>query len=457
MGGDGIHPDLRIDVENSENVLLLAPDKKKQSMVPYNVTVSTFVSDSFNASYLAQPSDDRRSNSFTSGCAISSLILGAGMLGIPYAIRQGGWVALATNFIVAWICSYTAKLLVKSMYETSYHSGNKHRLRVDFPGIGEAAFKKPGRVFIEIMQTVEMFGGTIMYIILLGTTTKELFGCVLQLKFNAVTSIMCIFILPMLFIRRVSVLSTFSVVAGVCCVFAVLVEFVSAFSHYSMWKLSNVEAFNHKTFPVGFGIIVLSYAGHAALPSIEGSMKKPQHYNTVVDVSFLVAAIIKGVLGVCWVLLYGENTDQVATVNMKGLIFGRTANVFVIINTFLTLPLVMRVVSEICDEKLLRLFPQSNKMSGWLWMLFTRPLLLGFGLLISIFVPQFGLLMGLLGSISGTSLSFICPCLCYMKIHWKRLKIYEIVISCFIILFGIVAGALGMFFSSKELLKSFLK
>ena len=86
MGDDVIHSDLRIDVEASEN----APDKKKQPIVPSNVKVSTIISDSFNASHLAQPSDDRRAHSFTSGCAISSLILGAGMLGIPYAIRQGG-------------------------------------------------------------------------------------------------------------------------------------------------------------------------------------------------------------------------------------------------------------------------------------------------------------------------------------------------------------------------------
>jgi hypothetical protein len=149
-------------------------------------------------------------------------------------------------------------------------------------------------------------------------------------------------------------------------------------------------------------------------------MKTPGHYNAVVNISFFLAAVIKGAFGVCWVLSYGKDTDQVATVNIEDPTFGKTATVFVIINAFLTLPLVMRVVSELFDHKLLKYFPHMDEDSGynWLWLLITRPLLLGFGLLISLIVPQFGLVMGFLGNISGTFLSFICP--------WKNISHYFI-------------------------------
>ena len=459
MGKSEEYDDIPVYEGTNENMPLLTYHKLKRSLAPSSDKTLTFATASLTASTCAQPSNDRHVSSLIAGWSISSVIQGTGILGIPFAVQQGGWVGVAMIFIVAWICGHTAKLLIRSMYETSRYSGSKHRIRVNFPEIGNAAFGKPGRVFVEVIQTIEMFGVTIMCIILLGATTKDLLKGTLELSFDETAAVTSIFILPLLFVKRVSIISILSAVAGVSCVLAVITFLAFATYHHTEWRLSNIQTFNYQTFPIGFGVIVLSYCGHAAFPSIEGSMKRPHHYDAAVNTSFFLAAIVRGSFGVCWVLLYGATTDQVATVNMTEATFGTTATVLVMLNALLILPLVLRVVSELFDQKLLKFFPHMNEGSGynWLWLLITRPLLLGFGLLISVLVPQFGLVMGFVGNISGTFLSFIFPCVFYMKIHWRNVQTFEVIINCLITLFGGLVGTMGMIFSGKELIKSFLK
>ena len=47
-------------------------------------------------------------------------------------------------------------------------------MRRNFPEIGEDSFGWWGRTFIEIVQTVEMFGATVLFIVLLGETAQDL-------------------------------------------------------------------------------------------------------------------------------------------------------------------------------------------------------------------------------------------------------------------------------------------
>ena len=106
---------------------------------------------------------------------MSNLIQGTGILGVPYAVQQGGWAAVFMIFFVALLCCHTGKLLISCMYETSKKTGIRRRLRVNYPEVGEACLGHRGLVLISIIQNVEMFSGVIMYIILLGTAWQDLF------------------------------------------------------------------------------------------------------------------------------------------------------------------------------------------------------------------------------------------------------------------------------------------
>ena len=229
-------------------------------------------------------------------------------------------------------------------------------------------------------------------------------------------------------------------------------------TEYRDMTLSNIPPFDIQKFPIGFGIIVFSYCAHAVFPGVEGSMREPKQFPMMMNSAFALAAVVKVLLGLLAVLRFGADTEQVITVNMSiSPIFNIVATVLVVTNVFLAFPICMFVVLETWDTKVLPFFPHLSKESGyhWFWILITRVMLLTFALFLAVIVPHFALLMGLVGSFTGTCLSFVFPCVFHLTLKWRKTPWYSIVVKIGVIVFGLVCGASGLFFSGRELGRAF--
>lgn len=71
-------------------------------------------------------------------------------------------------------------------------------------------------------------------------------------------------------------------------------------------------------------------------------------------------------------------------------------------------------------------------------------------------LPRFALLMGLIGSFTGTALSFIWPCYFHLRIKWDTLEWRAVLIDTLSIGLGLVCGFVGIIFSSVNLIESFM-
>lgn len=432
------------------------PNKKRLRATSF----SNFRSASLSVSMLAKPSDDRKANAALAGWNVSNLIQGTGILGVPYAVSQGGWAAVASIFIVALMCCHTGKLLVECMYETSKKTGVRRRLRVNYPEVGEACLGHRGYVMVSVIQSIEMFSAVIMYIIILGTAWADLLNMYPELGLKEWAAINCCVTLPSLFITRMSIVSWLSMFSVFSLMSAILVLIAFTLTEIPLWSIANIPEFNAQTFPIGFGIIVFSYCAHAVFPSIEGSMTKPQQFNPMMNCSFLLAAIVKACLGTFMVVRFGHYTAEVATVNLsENIIFSRLSTALVISNVILAIPLAMFVVSVTIDDSLNRYFPQLNRESKyhWVWLVITRPLSITLALFIGIMVPFFGILMGVIGSFTGTCLCFIFPCVFHLKLRWHTMSRWDFFLDILIIVFGLIAGLSGLVFSMKALVMAFMK
>ena len=422
-------------------------------------TFREFRAASLSVSMLAKPSDDRKAPTFLAGWNVSNLIQGTGILGIPYAVQQGGWAAVAMMFVVAVLCCHTGKLLIECMYETSKKTGVRRRLRINYPEVAEAVMGKKGYYVLATIQTIEMFGGVIMYIVLLATVWEDLLGEITHLNARQFAAINCCIALPSLIITKMSIISWLSMLSVFSLLSSLITLVVFCFFNVSSWTLNNIPEFNLQTFPVGFGIIVFSYCAHAVFPGIEGSMKKPQQFGTMMNSSFLLAALVKAALGTFMVLTFGIATKEVATTNMANYpIFSKVATCLVICNVLLAVPLGMFIVSSTLDEAMLQYFPRVNKDSKfhWVWLLISRTVVLGLALALAIIVPHFGLLMGVIGSFTGTCLCFLFPCYFHMKLRWESLSKFQVTVDIFIMIFGLIAGGLGLTFSTKALIMTYI-
>lgn len=446
-----------------EGSRLLTPDVHHRSVSSYlgggfNESIKRLRSHTMTVSLLEKPSHDRRASAFMAGWNVSNLIQGTGILGVPYAVRMGGWAGVGAILVVAWVCCFTGKLLVDCLYEESKRTGQRKRVRTNYPEVGEAVFPGWGHKIVSVVQVCEMFGGIIMYIVLLATVFSDMLAAYTNLNIYH-WAVICTYVaFPGIFIKRVSIIAWISMISVFALMAGLSTLIIYCITEYDKMSLKNIPLFNAETFPIGFGIIVFSYCAHAVFPSVEGSMKEPKKFPTMMNLAFFLAAFIKCLLGLMAVLRFGDATEQVVTVNVKSsLAFNYLANALVITNVFLAFPICFFIVLETWDTNLLPLFPhlQRDSKYHWFWLLITRLLLATFGLFLSVVVPHFGLLMGFVGSFTGTCLSFVFPCLFHMKLKWNTLKWYSIALRCFVIVFGLVCGGFGLVFSARDLAKSF--
>ena len=424
----------------------------------FNRFRSMTVSAGLTASLIEKECHDRNASAMLAGWNVTNLIQGMGILGIPYAVKEGGLAAAACIFIVALFCDYTGILLVDCLYEVSPRSQRKKRIRMNYPDIGEAVWPGIGGRIVNVVQCIELYAAAVLYLVLLTTMFSQITARYVDMSLNKWALVCAAAVLPSVFIQKLSLIAWMSMLAVFSLMSAIATTIAYCVVHSEQWTTDNIPAFNPTEFPVGLGIVTFSYCAHAVFPGIEGSMKKPEQFRPMMHISFFVAAVVKTMFGIFAVLTFGIATDQVVTVNLADdVVFNTVATVFVALNVFFSFPLPLFVVVEAFDNALLPYYPhlRAGTKYHWYWLLLTRVFMVTFALFIALVVPHFGLLMGFVGSFTGTFLSFCFPCIFHLKLRWRYLRWYHIVGESFLIVFGLVAGVFGLFYSGKALINAF--
>lgn len=75
--------------------------------------------------------------------------------------------------------------------------------------------------------------------------------------------------------------------------------------------------------------------------------------------------------------------------------------------------------------------------------------------LMAISIPHFAILMGFIGSFTGTMLSFIWPCYFHLKLKRPQLDQGTIAYDYFIIFLGCLFGVIGIYDSGSAMIKAF--
>lgn len=100
---------------------------------------------------------------------------------------------------------------------------------------------------------------------------------------------------------------------------------------------------------------------------------------------------------------------------------------------------------------------QQAKLSRYEYL--CRTILVTLTFVLAISVPKLNLLMDLIGSITGTTLSLILPAIIHIATFWDELegfnKVIITLVDFVIIFFGFVAGASGSVFSLRSIVDSF--
>ena len=421
-----------------------------------------------------------------------NILLGVGLLSVPYALARGGWAGLGVLFLLGGVTNYTGKALVRcqdlgtlevrdgeALPET-FRSGNedeeewllrandaseeesltregasfaknqnvaRRRQLSSYEDIGEAAFGRAGRAFITAVLYTELVGTCALFFILEGDHLALLFSGSGRDSawFQAASA--CVMV-PTLWLADLGALSYVGALGAAASVS------LAGVVGYELWMctrgftalppgLADTSVLHASTLPVSFGLLAFVFAGHAVFPAIYASMETPEEYEPMLDATYAIVFATCLVIGGAGYALYGDSVRDEVTLNLPNGALSTLALALITINPLSKFALTMDPVARGLEAAA---GVDIRDAEGGDGPLVARVIRTGLGmgsLLIAAKVPFFAVVMSLIGSFLTLTVSVVFPSACYLKMFGGRMSDAERVGNVGVIFLGVFCAVAG--------------
>ncbi|XP_017781471.1 PREDICTED: vesicular inhibitory amino acid transporter [Nicrophorus vespilloides] len=406
---------------------------------------------------------DIKINEYQAAWNVTNAIQGMFIVSLPFAVLRGGYWAVAAMIGIAYICCYTGKILVECLYEFDVQTGQQVRVRDSYVGIAKECFgKKYGAKIVNIAQIIELLMTCILYVVVCGDLMIGTFpdGAIDTRSWMMLVGI---FLIPLAFLKSLKSVSLLSFWCTMSHIFINAIILGYCLLEIGDWGWSKVKwTIDFENFPISLGVIVFSYTSQIFLPTLEGNMEDPSKFQWMLDWSHVWAAIFKALFGYVCFLTFQNDTQQVITNNLHSAGFKGLVNLCLVIKALLSYPLPYYAACELLERAFFKgkpktIFPSIWALDGELkvWGLAWRVTVVIFTILMACFIPHFSILMGFIGSFTGTMLSFIWPCYFHLKLKGQTLDRKQAAFDYFIIFLGVLFAIIGMYDAGIALIKAF--
>ncbi|KAI3618569.1 hypothetical protein CBS9595_002932 [Malassezia furfur] len=347
---------------------------------------------------------------------MANSILGAGIVGLPYSMRESGFVAGVVLLLgIALLTDWTIRLIVLNA---------KLSGRSTYIDIMEHCFGHHGKLAVSLFQFVFAFGGMCAFCVVVGDTIPNVLSSVFPAIRNTFLSnrqfviVVCTMAIsfPLSLYRNIENLSKASAVALVSMVFIIIAVVVRGPAMPAELKGDPSLRFTlvHPAKIIrSISVISFAFVCHHNSLLIYGSLKEPSmdKFKTITHYSTLIAAVAALSMSVAgyWsfedktlsnVLNNFPQTDTV--VNIARFCFG--------LNMFTTLPLECFVCREVLETYFFR-----GEYERRRHIVLTTALVIS-AMIVSLLTCDLGVVLEVTGGLSATALAFFFPSICYLKL-----------------------------------------
>ncbi|KAI1731784.1 transmembrane amino acid transporter protein [Ditylenchus destructor] len=351
---------------------------------------------------------------------VTNAIQGMFIVGLPFAVKVGGWTAVFAFVWVAYVCYRTGLSLIDCLYE----DGKK--VRHSYREIAEAVQSGLGK-FVLFAQLTELASTCILYL-----------GCVPSIDRSAWMMLVAAALLGTAFLDDIRIVSHLSL--------------ANAVSHLV------INAIIVLLLPTVLGVVVFGYTSHIFLPALEGSMEDPKEFPWMLRWSHISAAFFKAIFGLIGFLTFAEFTQKEISNSLPNQFFKVVVNMVLVVKALLSYPLPYFAIVKLMTDNFFRgakftWFSSCYGADRTLreWAVCLRIILLLWTLMMALSVPYLIEFMGLIGNITGTVLSFIWPAYFHLRLKGSKLSIQEQRFNKFVIGMGFVICLVGVYYSAMEL------
>eukprot|EP00555_Chaetoceros_dichaeta_P003309 CAMPEP_0198250496 /NCGR_PEP_ID=MMETSP1447-20131203/1668_1 /TAXON_ID=420782 /ORGANISM="Chaetoceros dichaeta, Strain CCMP1751" /LENGTH=665 /DNA_ID=CAMNT_0043935343 /DNA_START=26 /DNA_END=2023 /DNA_ORIENTATION=- len=368
-------------------------------------------------------------------------IVGAGIIGIPYAFRQSGLLAgILLLLLVAYLTDKSLRVIVGlASFHPLLHNRNVHT----FEDLASYPFGDLGSKFILLNMFVLAYGAMVAYLLIIKDTIPSILGIGLEDTYferNGIMFATSILIMVPLAMQRdmasLSITSLFSVIADL-----LLVLFIASFAPIAQTVADNGglatvlanDAFNPTLF-IGLGILSTAMACQHSAFIVSGSLenKTQRRWAIVTGNSIVISAILCLILGVTGYLGFlGETQGDVLNNFSVDLPVAKLARALLAITMFCTYPM----ESFVARHVLIALFHHGNmdgtdasnynanrspegggyfcfnRRQTWTWVIYILCLIP------ALLVDDIGPVLSITGSVGGGSISYLAPGLIYLGVN----------------------------------------
>ncbi|KAL4474446.1 hypothetical protein ABPG72_007845 [Tetrahymena utriculariae] len=390
--------------------------------------------------------------------------IGSGILALPYAFTQAGWVLSSLIFLlVAFIVYDTMNLL----FELADSYGKEG---VDYQFIAKHHFGRKGQFIVSTFLVIFQVGCCISYVIFFMKFLENVFDMAGKNQGNDFIYLLIALaiIIPMSFINSISAFAKISILAN----FMIVITLLAIFS-YNIQKISNLEpemynrnlndTFDFSRIPMMIGVSIYAFEAIGLIFSIRNSVENPQQqFGAIFRNTNIVMVSVYIVFSVVAVIAYGDDMNEIILFSLpndqKSVQFFQIMYAFALIMSY---PLQLLPTFQILESNLKihkfiyqqRVPDHSNKEPC---SVVTRRMIVRVSVTLCICfcayaVPRFAIFLNIIGAVAGTSLQFILPIIMYLQTfkdtirNIKKFKLY------IFFLIGVIGGLSSFIFSVIEL------
>lgn len=452
-----------------------------------------------------------------------NVLVGVGILSLPFAFKTVGWI-FGFGFLIAFmlLTNYTARIVAKCLdydpleemrrgrpcsaefmhnvtrenpdaivsnygatqsllwnkdefVDDAFTSENastrvqtsSKRCLMSYSDIGEAAFKRKGRLFISLVFTLELFAAAVALIILIADSLKALFPEVnlIALKFIAFLAVA-----PTMWLKNLKLLSYASIIGIITVINLIFVVLYDGFSYTetpgSLIHPAPTDIWppNFMQIPIAFGLVLAGFAGHAVFPNIYREMKQPEKFPRMLNIAYVSTFILYGCMAAFGYFMFGHATQDEITKNIASVPgYNKLVNKFTVwliaINPFTKFALTLQPVATSFEAYMLRkctgdsngkddtlhihIRNRSIPFPFYFIRLLLRTVLAFIVFLIAVIFPGFERVIGLLGSLFSMIVSAVFPLACYLKLYSWRMSSTQWYFNVSLLVISIAIGTIG--------------
>eukprot|EP00606_Chrysophyceae_sp_TOSAG23-5_P000928 GSChrysophyteH2.ASY1.ANO1.1285.1 assembled CDS len=382
---------------------------------------------------------------------LTSTILGAGMLGLPYAFSEMGWILGTVLLIVCAAFALLALFFLAKCAKKTAPPSSFHKV---------AQLATPGWAFlIDCVVAVKCFGVATSYLVVVGDLMPLAMLHIAPNSFklldrNLWVGIGFLVVAPLSCLRSLDALRWTSGFSGIFLVF--LVSLVVAYALPDTTGLDPCATCEDSMDIVTASIHVMpififGYACQQNSFGIVNELENPsiQRINSVFLASISSAVVIYIIMASAGYLAFGNTVKPNILVSYPNNSFTSAARIFVSLVVLFHYPLqahparksMLSLISSFYEET-----AEPNKSVYYQRYAACMILFLGLSIVIALSVTDLGLMLSLVGATGSTAISYILPGIFYYKIYknegpaWlQKLSWYQYIIGIFLVPFSLVA------------------